>query len=283
MFKKSFTLSEIMIAMTVLGIIVAACVPIILNMTPNKNAIMLKKAYYATVDIVKDLVNDPVYYPDEDAAGNLVDLRYIPTAGTLIPGTNTAIANQNRRFRCLFVSKLNVPVEFLTSFCNPNTSGEVGPSIIQNIIQTPDGLLWNFHQCPFGGSWDEANVCRIDVSVGETTRGTYSAVDDMDGCNEDGPYWIYSCSNATVSNKLNTVNKAAFFIYPDGVVALNGTEDESGFSNGQPVIQSIIDGRASLLGKGPVPEANNLPGNGLYIFVEREDMLEQAQKTEAIK
>ena len=40
-FKKSFTLSEIMIAMMIFGIIAAACIPIVMNMSPNKYAIMM--------------------------------------------------------------------------------------------------------------------------------------------------------------------------------------------------------------------------------------------------
>lgn len=278
MFKKSFTLSEIMIAMTVLGIIVAACVPIIMNMTPNKNAIMLRKAYYATVDIVSEIVNDPIYYPDDDASGNLVDLSYIPSAGTIIPGTETAMTNQNFRFRCLFASRLNLPVESLTNFCNP-IAGE-GMNANTGIVMTPDGLWWNLRQCPFGGTWGEADVCRIDVSVGDPARGTYSAVDDIENCNSNG-FWLNACSSATISNKLNTINKAAFFIYPDGVVALNGTANESGFSTGQPIIHSIIDGSASLLGKGPVPEAStgNNNNNNIYVFIDKNEVTNEQVQT----
>ena len=61
---KGFTLSEVLIAMLVLGIIVSASVPVILKLAPNKNVAMIKKAYYTTETVVNGLINDQYYYPD---------------------------------------------------------------------------------------------------------------------------------------------------------------------------------------------------------------------------
>ena len=117
---KGFTLSEILIAMLVLGIIVAASVPIILNLTPNKNVIMIKKAYYATENIIHSLINDQNYYPDMTANciksdGTLENsgtnecyygFDYAPSAIN-VPGVSGSVATGNK-LQCLFASKLNI-------------------------------------------------------------------------------------------------------------------------------------------------------------------------------
>ncbi len=62
--KKGFTLTELMVALAVIGILVAVVTPAIMKTRPNKNKMMVKKTFYATEQIVSSLINDDILYPD---------------------------------------------------------------------------------------------------------------------------------------------------------------------------------------------------------------------------
>ncbi len=61
---KGFTLSELMVALAVIGILVAIVTPTIMKTRPNKNKMMIKKTFYTTEQIVATLINDARLYPD---------------------------------------------------------------------------------------------------------------------------------------------------------------------------------------------------------------------------
>ena len=72
--KKAFTLTELIIALGVIGILAAVLMPIIANMLPDTNAIMAKRAYYAVQNVVSDMINNGDCYPDTSRASS-TDLR----------------------------------------------------------------------------------------------------------------------------------------------------------------------------------------------------------------
>ena len=53
-----FTLTELMIAITVLGILTAAVLPAVLGNNPNQNKVMIKKAYFTTAEVVSEMINN---------------------------------------------------------------------------------------------------------------------------------------------------------------------------------------------------------------------------------
>lgn len=61
---KGFTLSELMVALAVIGIIIAVVTPAIMKTRPNKNKMMVKKTFYTVENIVSNLINDERLYPD---------------------------------------------------------------------------------------------------------------------------------------------------------------------------------------------------------------------------
>ena len=61
---KGFTLTELMIALAVLGILVAVVTPAVMKARPNKNKMMIKKTFYTIEHVVSELINDDVLYPD---------------------------------------------------------------------------------------------------------------------------------------------------------------------------------------------------------------------------
>ena len=67
--KKAFTLTELLIALGVIGVLTAILLPVIMNLIPDQNVLMAKRAYYATQTIVSDMMNNEACYPDmTDAA-----------------------------------------------------------------------------------------------------------------------------------------------------------------------------------------------------------------------
>ena len=231
-FKKSFTLSEIMIAMAVLGIIVAACVPIIMSMTPNKNAIMIRKAYYTTEQIISELINDENYYPD----GDLSNEDEVTVAGTNIT------AGGEQKFRCLFVSKLNLDnttndgINTLSNFCE-KTSLDANSG--DDLIYTNDGMVWNFVLCPSVNGWDDG--CRIDMSTSHDIEHT--GYDIGQDCDFNVGGWG---TNACGAKLIHKIGKMAMFIDNIGNISLNG----EGMNEGrQQNIRNILNGNTSLMGK----------------------------------
>jgi len=88
---RGFTLTELMIALVVLGILVAVVAPAIMKTRPNKNKMMVKKAYYIAEGVVSDLINNPELYPDN--SGNCCGAATDPKYGGDITKFNACINN----------------------------------------------------------------------------------------------------------------------------------------------------------------------------------------------
>ena len=59
----AFTLSELIIALSIVGILCAIVLPTLTNNNPNQNKMMMKKVYSVFTDVVNDLINDTGNYP----------------------------------------------------------------------------------------------------------------------------------------------------------------------------------------------------------------------------
>ena len=65
-----FTLSEILIAMTVLGILGVVLAPILSKMMPNQNKVMIKRSYYVITNTVQSMLDDDTLYSPFGAVGS---------------------------------------------------------------------------------------------------------------------------------------------------------------------------------------------------------------------
>ena len=72
-FRNAFTLSELLIALGIIGILTAILMPIFFNLMPDQNALMAKRAFYTTETVISDLLNDPDCYPKILARAGLDD------------------------------------------------------------------------------------------------------------------------------------------------------------------------------------------------------------------
>ena len=176
--KTAFTLSELMIALTVLGLLCAALLPAIVRTMPNQNKVMIKRAYYTTANIVSDMINDPNLYPPIDSNGfskvgfdNMEEVTY---AGQNYGGTT--IQDKAAKFIGLFAAHLNVdgeiedecPAETVTTDPDaPPIASPGGQSYkdVCRLFTTPDGINWDlrtkYHPEGFGS---DTHVITVDVN-----------------------------------------------------------------------------------------------------------------------
>lgn len=111
---KGFTLTELMVALAVIGILVAVVTPAIVKTRPNKNKMMVKKTFYTTEQIVSSLINDPILYPDMSeicrSGAPDDDDRYCAWGFDYVEGAESegAIYEDEWKFAALFKDRLNV-------------------------------------------------------------------------------------------------------------------------------------------------------------------------------
>ncbi len=77
---KAFTLAEIMIVLTIIGVITAILLPIAINSSPDENVMKFKKGNNTLGTVIRELVNSDKYYANGDLG--------IKPDGTLIDGTH---------------------------------------------------------------------------------------------------------------------------------------------------------------------------------------------------
>lgn len=139
-FNNAFTLTELLVALGVIGILCAILLPVIFNILPNQNTLMAKRAYYMTQTVIADLLNDEGCYPDKTSA-NDGDKRigfddgfgYTNCrlwGGSQNTGTINSEGNANSKFATLFTDKIDL---------DGNTSGSGSGTIT---FSTKDGMNW---------------------------------------------------------------------------------------------------------------------------------------------
>lgn len=162
---KGFTLSELMVAIAVLGILCATVLPAVMNNNPNQNKLMMKKTYYIVSDVVNELVNDtgsyPAYYgicPDDNANG------YI----------GFDCAEYSSKLPFLFSKQLNLTGDKIEDEDTLRTNAEYsrssnadcyGVSSSCYYLETNDGIIWTFPKTKFSkGSYTSNILIGIDVN-----------------------------------------------------------------------------------------------------------------------
>ncbi len=158
--NKAFTLTELLVALGVIGILCAILLPVIFNMLPNQNTIMAKRAYYMVQTVVADLINDEGCYPDKTSATG-TNHKYgfddgYGTANCLLWGgeekTNTidTPGNADEKFGKLFVDKIDTLKSSVSSTGTSFTTG--------------DGMTWIMSKGFNGGGKNSTITVVVDVN-----------------------------------------------------------------------------------------------------------------------
>lgn len=194
--KKGFTLTELMVALAVIGILVAVVTPAIMRTRPNKNKMMVKKTFYLTEQIVSSLINDEIVYPDmreacrtgEDNGADIYcawGFDYTDAAeqeGETYEGGN--------KFGALFKSRLNVKANDSDSKDGEAPNG----TDYYPVFYTSDGVKWDltgtkdaweFDKIPgkFEDNFDDDGSAKASPSNGAAGGGIIAI--DVNG--DEGP------------------------------------------------------------------------------------------------
>ena len=171
--KRGFTLTELMIALTVMGIICVTVLPAIVRTAPAKNKIMMKQAYYTTTTLVSDLINNPNLYPQVDSEGNMKvgfdNTEEVEYAGETYGGAATNDGNgAYAKFIGLFSAHLNKDGEIDTTCPSSSSEEEAVPddSTWQycRIFTSPNGMKWSLYSVYTTASGENTNTIVVDVN-----------------------------------------------------------------------------------------------------------------------
>ena len=178
-FNRAFTLTELLVALGVIGILCAILLPVIFNMLPNQNTIMAKRAYYTVQTVVADLINDEGCYPDKTSATD-ANKKYgfddgFGTANCALwggeenTGTIETEGNADLKFGTLFVDKIDTLKSTVSSTGTTFTTG--------------DGMSWVLGRGFNGGGRTTTVSLVVDVNGNEKPNCGQSAATKitMDG------------------------------------------------------------------------------------------------------
>ena len=165
---RGFTLSELMVALAVIGILVAIVTPAIFKNRPNKNKMMVKKSFYIVEQVVSTMINDDNMYPDmrsncgsnytEETSGVTVtddkkcywgfdDTRKVNYEGEDASGTD--------KFYKLFKNRINYKSEDSTN----------------HVFYTSDGVKWDLSGTINAWKSHKKKVGTFDDSSPEAGKG----------------------------------------------------------------------------------------------------------------
>lgn len=165
--NKAFTLTELLVALGVIGVLCAILLPVIFNLLPNRNTLMAKRAYYAVQTIIADMINDEACYPDltsvkdgdkrvgfDDGYGYANCTKW---GGSENTGTINTEGNANTKFSTIFADKLDV-------------SGNVNNAGSSVTFSTKDGIDWAIHTPGYGTKNNKNAMTLITVDVNGKDR-----------------------------------------------------------------------------------------------------------------
>ena len=127
--KKAFSLSELLIALAVVGILIAIVFPIISNITPDQNTIIAKRTYSVTQSVVSELLNGNCYPEKANRVGLDDGFGYQKCAKW---SDNTKEGNAGAKFVTLFTDLVDLDKKSLSAISNRAS------------FKTKDGIYWRF-------------------------------------------------------------------------------------------------------------------------------------------
>lgn len=217
-----FTLAELMVAMVVLGILLALVMPTITTRTANKNKMYIKKAYYTVTEVISILINDISLYPSIDGVcldtGNSgyigFDCYDDATAG------QTKLVYNIAKLLNLTTNDIGTMAEFASNsnFSRSNTSDCNGVASSCYYFVTSDGIVWAFEKKAFTFGNPESFIkLGIDVNGSEAPN-----------CYE---------GDSSCKNRVNGFDRFILKIFADGKIQV---------ADGQPWAEDAIQIGSSL-------------------------------------
>ena len=171
---NGFTLSELLIALAVIGLLTAVTMPIISNLMPNQNVLMAKRAFFTTETVISDLINDNLCYPRTLARVGFDDGLGYARCKKYGGSDNPSKLSQDdsaEKFVTLFADKLNL---------NGDITSEDG----KYKFKTREGFEWVFSNFNFQPA-DENSYAIITVDLDPSSHSFNCGDSDYSGACEN--------------------------------------------------------------------------------------------------
>lgn len=203
---KGFTLAEILITLTVIGIFAAIVTPVLKKAFPDQNIVLFRKAYNVVVTAVSELINDEQSYPSTVLGSTInptmtnqpVGFNNVSITGTLVPSSLTASDGSTyppNKFCYLFSQMVNTTGN---DFCSSN--------VLNGTFSTKNGMVWTIAstspQFPLdGNNYSTRIIVDVNGKVNPSDSSTKKNGPDCSylALNYNGTSWP-ACS--TVSSKV---------------------------------------------------------------------------------
>ncbi|MBQ4646198.1 MAG: type II secretion system protein [Candidatus Gastranaerophilales bacterium] len=144
--RRAFTLAEVLIVFSVIGVLAVIVLSSLSGVRPDKEKTMFKKAYSITERAVGELVNDETIYPyDPDRIG------FYNTDAAEVEGTALTF-NGAQKFCMFFSRKLN-------TFAEAQFDGT------RCTFETSDGITWSVPSNFDRTAGNSSMVVRVDVNA----------------------------------------------------------------------------------------------------------------------
>ena len=219
-FNNAFTLSELLIALGVIGILCAILLPVIFNLMPNQNTMMAKRAYYIVQSVIADIINDEACYPDKSSAATAdrrlgFDDGYGYSNCTLWggsdhTGTIETEGDASLKFATLFVDKLDK---------NSSSIASGGGT-----FSTKDGMNWKLSDSGFNSKATSTATATLVVDVNGT---------DAPNCGQAATSNVALGDSATLEDSTKCAARTSGFdrftmnIYEDGRITVSDSWAQS--------------------------------------------------------
>ncbi|DAA83811.1 MAG TPA: hypothetical protein DCS44_02005 [Cyanobacteria bacterium UBA10660] len=213
--NKAFTLTELLVALGVIGILCAILLPIIFNIMPNKSTIMAKRVYYTVQTVVSDLINDEACYPDLTSASDTEkrvgfdDGFGYPNCsawgGTEHTETIDTEGDPNVKFKTLFLDKLG--------------KTDIDTAQSNTTFATADGVEWAIHTMGYGTK-NNKNVLAL-ITVDTNGKSSPNCDQAAVATGASGSYSNKIAGAESCNGRKKGFDRFTMAVYADGKIKIN--------------------------------------------------------------
>lgn len=204
-----FTLTELMIAITVLGVLTAAVLPAVLGNNPNQNKIMIKKAYYTTAEVISEMVNNETLFArfGDDGFDYVTKVPSEREYAGILNNNDEVVFDDVTIYSC---KRIQIFSRMINPKVDPTAFGGVpNPQVSEScdIIAS--------HDNPWHGTTtkDGMNWCFVE------TKGLLKILVDVNGDKKPNCYQGITTGNCV--GRTENFDQFRMDVYPDGAIVIH--------------------------------------------------------------
>ena len=189
--KRAFTLTELLITVTIIGIIASLMIRSIAQNRPNNEQLMIKKVYTEVSNVVNQMVNNDKWYGNgnENTGTSLSNTGTATYKGYTFGGAAGSDAAK-AKFCNIFKTYLNVAKT--NNECTQEATFENGGHFV-----TADGVVWILPLTEFSDA-NQTYEIQVDVTSSGSNDRNCTTEDNIDNCNGPDRFKILVKQNGMI-------------------------------------------------------------------------------------